>query len=226
MAATLPPLDPTRVGEDKGRTTIIAISTMSAISTLFAVARLWVRVRIRGKFQFDDFIIAFSAICGWMGVGFSTAAVHSGSGRHIQTLTIEELQGAILFTMVSLFPGMLSFALPKIAVVILLSRLLNPSRPHLIWLWFMCIFCLLAILVTIGIGFGQCQPPRSRWDFSVPAKFCYDKWILVNYTCASCAFSAFVDLYLSVYPGMVLYNIQLPTKKKIALSAALGIGSM
>lgn len=62
MAATLPPLDPTRVGEDKGRTTIIAISTMSAISTLFAVARLWVRVRIRGKFQFDDFIIAFSAV--------------------------------------------------------------------------------------------------------------------------------------------------------------------
>ncbi|KAI0892183.1 hypothetical protein F4806DRAFT_248208 [Annulohypoxylon nitens] len=226
MAATLPPLDPTRVGEDKGRMTIITISTISAISTLFAVARLWVRVRIRGKFQVDDFIIAFSVICGWMSVGFSTAAVHSGSGRHIQTLTIEELQGAILFTMVSLFPGMLSFALPKIAVVILLSRLLNPSRPHLIWLWFMCIFCLLAILVTIGIGFGQCQPPRSRWDFSVPAKFCYDTWILVNYTCASCAFSAFVDLYLSVYPGVVLYNIQLPTKKKIALSAALGIGSI
>jgi hypothetical protein len=40
------------------------------------------------------------------------------------------------------------------------------------------------------------------------------------------AFSAFVDLYLSIYPAVVLYKIRLPIKKKVALSAALGIGSM
>jgi hypothetical protein len=40
------------------------------------------------------------------------------------------------------------------------------------------------------------------------------------------AFSAFVDLYLAVYPALVLFNLQLNMKKKIALSCALGIGSM
>ncbi|KAI1394728.1 hypothetical protein F4819DRAFT_480774 [Hypoxylon fuscum] len=226
MSAQPPPLDPSRAGEDKGRTTTTVISTVAAISTLFAVARLWVRVRIMRKFQFDDLMIVVAVICGWMSVGFSTAAVRSGSGRHIQTLTIEEIQGAILFTLIGFVPGILSFVLPKLAVTKLLSRLLNPSSSHLIWLWFMCVFCLLALMGSVGMVFGQCQPSNSQWDFSVPARFCWDKWISVNYTRGACAFSAFVDFYLSIYPGIVLYKIQLPTKKKIALSAALGIGSI
>ncbi|KAI6087249.1 hypothetical protein F4821DRAFT_116399 [Hypoxylon rubiginosum] len=226
MPAQPPPLDPSQVGEDKGSKTTTVISIVAALSTLFAVARLWVRVRIMRQFQFDDLMIVVAVICGWMSVGFSTAAVHSGSGRHIQTLTVEEIQGAILFTLIGFVPGILSFVLPKLAVVKLLSRLLNPSRSHLIWLWFMCIFCLLTMMGSVGMVFGQCQPSNSQWDFSVPARFCWDKWIPVNYTRAVCAFSAFVDFYLSIYPGVVLCKIQLPTKKKVALSAALGIGSI
>lgn len=39
-------------------------------------------------------------------------------------------------------------------------------------------------------------------------------------------FSAFLDLYLAVYPSIVLYKLQMTRKKKIALCGALGIGSM
>lgn len=38
------------------------------------------------------------------------------------------------------------------------------------------------------------------------------------------AYSAFVDIYLAVYPAIVLFQLQLKLKKKIALSIALGIG--
>ena len=40
------------------------------------------------------------------------------------------------------------------------------------------------------------------------------------------ALSAVVDLYLAVYPAVVLAKLQLNIKKKLALSGALGIGSM
>ena len=40
------------------------------------------------------------------------------------------------------------------------------------------------------------------------------------------AFSAFVDLYFAIYPAMVLCRLQMNLKKKIALSCALGIGSV
>lgn len=39
-------------------------------------------------------------------------------------------------------------------------------------------------------------------------------------------FSAFTDLYLAVYPTIVLFKLQINNKKKIALCFALGIGSV
>ncbi len=42
----------------------------------------------------------------------------------------------------------------------------------------------------------------------------------------SIGFSAAVDFYLAVYPAIVLFHLQMPMKKKLGLSVALGFGSM
>jgi uncharacterized membrane protein len=40
------------------------------------------------------------------------------------------------------------------------------------------------------------------------------------------ALSAFVDLYLAIYPSTVLMKLHMPLKKRLALCAALGMGSV
>jgi hypothetical protein len=40
------------------------------------------------------------------------------------------------------------------------------------------------------------------------------------------ALSAFVDLYLAIYPAIVLWKLHMSTKKKLALMAALGLGTV
>jgi hypothetical protein len=40
------------------------------------------------------------------------------------------------------------------------------------------------------------------------------------------ALSAFMDLYLAVYPAVILARLQMNMKKKVALGVALGIGSI
>lgn len=40
------------------------------------------------------------------------------------------------------------------------------------------------------------------------------------------AISAFVDFYLAIYPSLVLFKLQMSLRKKIALSAALGLGAL
>ena len=40
------------------------------------------------------------------------------------------------------------------------------------------------------------------------------------------AISAAVDFYLALYPALVLYKLRMNRRKKIALSIALGLGSM
>lgn len=75
---------------------------------------------------------------------------------------------------------------------------------------------------------GRCIPFQAVYDVTYPASEakCFDPWILVGiaiYTTVCCAVA---DLYLAVYPAIVLSKLQINIKKKIALSIALGIGSM
>jgi hypothetical protein len=114
-------------------------------------------------------------------VGFACAAVSSGNGRHFSTLTLDQKSGAILWTMVGFLPGILSFALPKFAVVALLCRIMNPSRIHRIFMWTMTSLCTISLLGCIIILFAQCTPSNSQWDFSVKGK-CWNPWILVHYS--------------------------------------------
>ena len=119
----------------------------------------------------------------------------------------------------------MSFSLPKLAVIALLTQLLKPSTVHKWFLWTMGILCQFALLSTVGVLLGQCNPTRSLWDWSIEGK-CFDKKILIAYCIATAVFSAFVDLYLALYPAVVLFKLQMPLKKKLALTVALGIGTM
>lgn len=107
-------------------------------------------------------------------------AVSNGNGRHFDTLTTEQQQGSILWTISGFPPGVVSFGVPKLAVVALLTRIMNPSRWHTIFLWTMTGLCNLVLLGCVVILFAQCQPSRSQWDFSVQGE-CWDPWILVDY---------------------------------------------
>lgn len=40
------------------------------------------------------------------------------------------------------------------------------------------------------------------------------------------ALSAFVDLYLAIYPSTILLHLHMSLRKRLALCAALGLGSM
>lgn len=142
------------------------------------------------------------------------------------------------------FPaGVLSFSTPKLAVVALLVRILNPSIRHRIFLWSLTGFTTAYLVVCFVVLYVQCDPPRALWDYDLQMSgdfTCWDSKILVNMSIAGAgmslepsfrciadyfaALSATVDLYLAVYPATVLWGLQMYWKKKLALSVALGFG--
>ncbi|KAK0385545.1 hypothetical protein NLU13_6724 [Sarocladium strictum] len=153
----------------------------------------------------------------------TVVAVQNGNGQHYQTLTIPQQEQVRLWTLAAFCPGVMCFGLPKFAVVSLLTRLLNPSRLHLWLLWGMTVLCLLTLVATVGTLLGQCTPTRAMWNFDM-AKTCVDPKYIVNFSLFAGALSAFVDLYLAIYPAVVLFQLQMKLRKKLALTAALGIG--
>ncbi|KAH0439989.1 integral membrane protein [Colletotrichum camelliae] len=204
---------------------IVVCWAVTAISTCFVLGRVYVRGKIMRKFHSDDWFIILGLFCGYISTALSTIAVSYGNGKHMKLLSTEQQQGAILWTTAAFCPGIMSFGLPKLAVISLLTRLMNPGRYHKWFLWWMGVWCQLTLFVTAGLLLGRCTPARSLWDFSVTGK-CFSKHILVAYCIYAGVFSAFVDVYLAVYPAIVLFGLQMSTKKKVALSCTLGIGSV
>lgn len=128
----------------------------------------------------SDWCLRKYQVCGYISTGLSTVAVKNGNGKHFSLLTTEQQENTVLYTTAAFCPGVISFGLPKMAVVILLTRLLNPSRYHKWFIWWLGIWCQLTLFATCGLLLGQCTPTNSLWNFSVEGK-CFDKSILVGY---------------------------------------------
>ena len=64
----------------------------------------------------------------------TTVNVALGYGRHTAVIT-DRLSLVLLLNNIDFLLGIMSFSLPKLAVVALLNRLFNPSLYHRIVLW-------------------------------------------------------------------------------------------
>jgi len=208
--------------ETQGPVIVGVTSALTALATLFVLGRLYSRILSIGKLQIDDYIMIFSMMLGWAFVGMGSAAVYYGGGRHLFALKPENLGMVLKLTVISFVPGLSSFMFPKFAVVILLAKLLNPSKPHKYFMWGISVFYTLMIIVMLTLNFAQCTPAAAQWG-EVPGT-CMARKYVVYYAMTVTIVSALFDLYLAMYPTWVLWNLQLNLKKKVALCASLGFG--
>jgi len=163
---------------------------------------------------------------GWVYTFMTIVGVQKGDGKHTDVLSEQQKADAHLWTIAGFAPGIMSFGFPKLAVVALLTRLLNPGRLHLYFLWALALATQVNCVVNMALLYTQCLPTASMWDASIVDKHCRDPWILVGFAFYAGTFSAAVDFYYAVYPAIVLFHLQMSLKKKLGLSVALGFGSM
>jgi hypothetical protein len=174
-------LPPDVAAEDKGPAIIITMSVCTALATVFLAARLLVRARILGKMHWDDYLISVAMVFGWIYTIMTIIGVQHGDGKHMDVLTDRQKNDAHLWTLLGFAPGIVSFAFPKLAVVALLTRLLNPSKLHWYFLWSIALLTQANAVVNLGLLYTQCLPTASMWDPSIAAEYCRDPWILVGF---------------------------------------------
>jgi hypothetical protein len=170
------PLPPDVAAQDKGPGIIITVLSLTSIMTLFVAVRLYTRVRVLGATHLDDWLIIASMVCTWAAAGFAVTANLKGAGRHVRALNKQQLHDSIFFVMTGFVPSLLSFAFPKLAIVALLTRLMNPSRIHRRFLWCLAGSCFVVLCANIIVMFSQCNPVSSLWDKTIKEgqKVCWD----------------------------------------------------
>ncbi|KAM0201584.1 hypothetical protein ACHAQI_011161 [Fusarium lateritium] len=163
---------------NKGPAILGIVLTVSILSTVFVFGRVFTRKRIIGALHLDDW---FTIVALWCQVAVTIVAVRDGNGRHFDTLTVSQQQNAIFFTVLGFPFGVMAFGFPKLAVVALIARLMNPGRVHRIFLWTLAGCCMLSLVGCIIILFAQCSPVESQWDFSITDKSCWSPYILIDF---------------------------------------------
>jgi hypothetical protein len=157
-------------------------------------------------------------------VYFALVAVASsyGFGKHAATLSPGDIQQANKYLIISFEPGILLFSVPKFAVVILLVKILHPGRVHLVILWAVSIVYGILLVGQLVINLAQCTPVAAQWG--AVEGHCWDRSVTINFSIAFAGISAVFDLYLALYPTIVMCLLMLNWRKKLALSSALGFG--
>lgn len=166
---------------DKGPAVLTTLWSLTSVSLLFVLARLLVRLRILQKAGWDDILITFSIIMAYIYDAILTIAVESGYGRQQSTLTPEQLSNSIKFIMAGFAPGLLSIVVPKLAVVALLIRTMNPSPRQKWFLWGTVIGSGVLLMGCVVILYLQCRPASEIWEMSATEGSCWSMTILVDY---------------------------------------------
>ncbi|CAG8898115.1 unnamed protein product [Penicillium egyptiacum] len=214
--------------DDKGPKILAVLWTLTGLTTVMVIARVYIRIKLLRNFGMDDYLIVASIILGLAYCAISTAGVSVGYGKHATYLTMDNLEMAILLNTVSFLFGILSFTLPKIAVTSMLTRILNPKPMHKTILWVMVGTAAVVSIICIIILFTMCDPAEALWKPKLVAAGakCKSTTMLIDYAIFTGTISAVVDLSLAIYPTTILLKLQMSLRKRIALCAALGLGSI
>ena len=171
---------------------------------------------------------------------FCSISVGYGNGRHLRYLSPGNAEQAIKMNIISGAFGVLAFCIPKIAVALLLARLLALERSSTIILLFLTISLMVFAIVDLIMLFTQCQPASALWDpKSAAIASCWDPSVIIKYgwfVGGSCfgenewysadeiAYSAFCDVALAIYPIPVILKLQMRVKRKLAICIILSLG--
>ncbi|PLB54041.1 hypothetical protein P170DRAFT_504869 [Aspergillus steynii IBT 23096] len=215
--------------DNKGPKILSVLWSLTGLTTIVVIARMYIRFVLLRNVGSDDYLISVSLFLGLVYCGITTANVAIGYGKHAYVLEQETVEMASLLNSLSFLFGILSFTLPKLAVTAMLNRILNPSLLQKTWLWTLTGTAAVVSCICIVVLFTMCDPPEGLWKMHLVMEgkaTCRDTWILINYAIFTGAISAFVDLYLAIYPTTVLMKLHMSLRKRLALCAALSLGSI
>lgn len=114
---------------------------------------------------------------------FCTISTSFGTGKHLATLSSHDAMRAIKFNTISNPFGVMAFCVPKVAVALLLVRLMGPGHKRKWFPYAITGIMLIAGTLSAIFLFVQCQPVAALWDPEIEATaHCWDPNVLTDYT--------------------------------------------
>ncbi|KAL1842330.1 hypothetical protein VTJ49DRAFT_5498 [Mycothermus thermophilus] len=215
--------------EDYGTVANRACWAMFAVTAVAVGLRTFSRSYYRRStgagLGWDDYITLFCVLVFLVTCILITIGSGYGLGRHMNTLEPAQITLALKYNAIISSVLIWTFSLPKFAIISTLHRILNPGIKTTIAFWALGISSQACILATSVWWFKQCDPVEYGWDRSIEGGWCAPVSVMANLGYFTSAYSAFLDLFFSLYPIPFIMRLNMPLKGRIAVSAAMGLSS-
>ena len=111
-----------------------------------------------------------------------TVSTHYGIGRHVANLPSQDTIEAIRLSNITDPFGVMAFCIPKVAVALLLVRIMAPVQRGRWFLYSITGGVVIAGILDCIFLFVQCTPVTALWDPIIAATAtCWKPSVLVNY---------------------------------------------
>ncbi|KAI0198344.1 hypothetical protein F4808DRAFT_472820 [Astrocystis sublimbata] len=218
QAQSLPP------DVNKGYIVNIIAWAGAIISTTCVIMRIYSRTFIIQRVGWDDAIVVFAALLTITARALVSVIIAHGVGRHIQYVSSEDTFIIAYYTPILCALGLPAYCLPKLAIVIFISKLLGAAVGRGIWFLYGIIAVLfVTTALSIVILFIECNPPHAILRPFAPAR-CIPIRVYDIVSMLTCAWSAFADLVLAVYPATLLWRLQMKLSRKVPLMLIMSLG--
>jgi len=156
-------------------------------------------------------------------LAFEVLSVNHGNGRHSFYLSEYDKVQASKWSRMTIAPNLTACMLARVSLCIFLLRIVNRQKAYKIFLWGIICLTSLATMASIINLLASCQPIEKMWNPKHPGK-CISQTQTVAFGMTQAATSILFDFLLAMFPILILRNLNMALKTKIALGILMGMG--
>jgi hypothetical protein len=149
----------------------------------------------------------------------------SGGARDPELLTLDATEYLLQLTITILPMSIATTCLGKIAIGVMILRIIGNTSKWRKWsIWAVLVFLLVASIIDICLGLFLCGAPQKQWDFArLATAKCLPTGAFNNFNYLTIALGAFSDYFFSVLPMVVVWKLNMKTRRKHTLIFLLGL---
>lgn len=207
-----------------------AVWAMLAVLVVVVGLRIFCRVlygrnKLGGGLGIDDYItvgclVVFLGTCILVTLGSSY-----GLGRHYTDIPEDKRVQALKYNVVISSVLIWTFSLPKFAIIAVLKRILEYGTKTTILFWGLALSSQACVFATSVWWFEQCSPVEYGWNQMIKGS-CANISVLADLGYFTSAYSAFLDILFAIYPIPFIMRLNMPFKKRVLVSIALGLSAL
>ncbi|KAI8942457.1 hypothetical protein NX059_000525 [Plenodomus lindquistii] len=208
--------------DNRGPELVAVCSTFVSLAFITTVLRVYVRTFIVKAFGWDDGFMVL-ALCAH--VMFATCAiggVHYGTGRHMDTLTPEEVYKAMRYWWLCYIAYCWAMIASKISIGLFLLRVTVKTVHRYILYGAMSLTVITGLIFFFATLF-QCTPIRFFWDRTIPGGSCVNIDVIIALTFFYSAVSVICDFTFAILPFFLIWGLNMSRKSRIMLIPILGM---